>query len=159
MARYSAQGAGTHGTREISSVRINRVGLFPGEELRVYAFYRPPGGMLNTSHTRRLLCTESPTTIVGKLNAKRQTWSSRVANTAWNTLYRDAEGSGYEVIGPDSSTHIPVQRDHTADVLDVAIVHDRVPIHFETPCDMDTQSLPLPLILGTAPTRRALPTS
>ncbi|GBP33080.1 Retrovirus-related Pol polyprotein from transposon 297 [Eumeta japonica] len=63
---------------------------------------------------------------------------------------QDAEDYGNEVLGPDTTLHVPTDSRFGTDVLDIVFCH-RVPfpIHVEVIYDMDTQDLPILIMLGT----------
>ncbi|GBP87700.1 Probable RNA-directed DNA polymerase from transposon BS [Eumeta japonica] len=90
------------------------------------------------------------TILAGDLNAKHTTWGSRVISPAGRQLLQDSEQHGYEVIGPDTPSHILTDPRFRADVLDVVLCH-QLPysIHVNVLYDMDTQHLPLLIMLGT----------
>ncbi|GBP42180.1 Probable RNA-directed DNA polymerase from transposon BS [Eumeta japonica] len=62
----------------------------------------------------------------------------------------DAERQGYEVLGPDTPTHVPTDIRHRPDVLDIVIGHKiRRPMHVEVMYGMDTQHLPILVTVGS----------
>ncbi|GBP29508.1 Probable RNA-directed DNA polymerase from transposon BS [Eumeta japonica] len=92
----------------------------------------------------------TPTILAGDLNAKHTAWGSRVISSAGRQLLQDSEQHGYEVIGPDTPSHIPTDPRFRADVLDVLLCHQLpYPIYVEVLYDMDTQHLPILITLGT----------
>ncbi|GBP62578.1 RNA-directed DNA polymerase from mobile element jockey [Eumeta japonica] len=80
----------------------------------------------------------------------RFAWGSRVISPTGRQLLQDSEQHGYEVIGPDTPSHIPTNPRFRADVLDVVLCH-QLPytIYVEVLYDMDTQHLPILITLGT----------
>ncbi|GBP28743.1 hypothetical protein EVAR_19785_1 [Eumeta japonica] len=65
----------------------------------------------------------TPTILAGDFNAKHTTWGSRVISPAGRQLLQDSEQHGYEVIGPDTPSHIPTDPRFIADVLDVVLCY------------------------------------
>ncbi|CAG4998797.1 unnamed protein product [Parnassius apollo] len=92
-----------------------------GEELRIYAAYRPPGTPFCSSDVRTVMEGETPTIIAGDLNAKHPAWGSRVINPPGHELYEDAERYSYDVLGPEEPTHVPTDPRKRPDVLDIVL--------------------------------------
>ncbi|GBP49818.1 hypothetical protein EVAR_83767_1 [Eumeta japonica] len=92
----------------------------------------------------------TPTILAGDLNAKHTVWGSRVVWPPGRKFSQDAEDYGYEVLGPDTLSHVPMDPRFGADVLNIVICH-RLPfsIHVGFLNDMDTQYLPILITLGT----------
>lgn len=89
--------------------------------------------------------------LAGDLNAKHPEWGSRVINPAGRKLLADAEARGYDVLGPDSPTHIPSNTRSAADVLDIVVKKNiRCPVQVEVLYDLDTQHLPILITLALA---------
>ncbi|GBP74901.1 RNA-directed DNA polymerase from mobile element jockey [Eumeta japonica] len=83
-----------------------RVGT-AGTELRLFAAYRPPGTRFCSSDIHTIFEDHTPTILAGDLNAKHTVWGSRVVSPAGRQLLQDAEDYGYEVLGPDTPSHVP----------------------------------------------------
>ncbi|GBP33188.1 hypothetical protein EVAR_14869_1 [Eumeta japonica] len=67
----------------------------------------------------------------------------------------DAERQGYEVLGPDTPTHVPTDIRHRPDVLDIVIGHKiRRSMHVEVMYGMDTQHLPILVTVGSGTSTR-----
>ncbi|KOB77882.1 putative endonuclease and reverse transcriptase-like protein [Operophtera brumata] len=82
-------------------------------------------------------------------NAKHPEWGSRVINPAGRKLLQGADRNGYEVLGPDSPTHIPTSTRASADVLDILVKNNiRCPVQIEVVYDLDTQHLPILITLA-----------
>ncbi|GBP67644.1 RNA-directed DNA polymerase from mobile element jockey [Eumeta japonica] len=126
-----------------------RVGA-AGTELRLFAEYRPPGTRFCPSDIRTIFEDHTPTILVGDLNAKHTVWGWRVVSPAGRQLLQDAEDYGYEVLGPDTPSHVPTDPRFGADVLDIVLCHRLpFPIHVEVLYGADTKHLPILITLGT----------
>ncbi|GBP94375.1 Nucleic-acid-binding protein from transposon X-element [Eumeta japonica] len=126
-----------------------RVGA-AGTELRLFAAYRPPVTRFCSSDIRTIFEDHTPTILAGDLNAKHTVWDSRVVSPAGRQLLQDAEDYGYEVLGPDTPSHVPTGPRFGADVLDVVLCHRLpFPIHVEVLYSADTQHLPILITLST----------
>ncbi|GBP76656.1 RNA-directed DNA polymerase from mobile element jockey [Eumeta japonica] len=126
-----------------------RVGA-AGADLRLFAAYRPPGSHFCSSDVHTIFDYSTPTILAGDLNAKHTAWGSRVISPAGRQLLKDSEQHGYEIIGPDTPSHIPTDPRFRADVMDVVLCHQLpYPIYVEVLYDMDTQHLPILITLGT----------
>ncbi|GBP89928.1 RNA-directed DNA polymerase from mobile element jockey [Eumeta japonica] len=132
-------------TRSIG-VRVGAAGV----DLRLFAAYRPPGSHFCYSDVHTIFDDSTPTILAGDLNTKHTAWGSRVISPAGRQLLQDSEQHEYEVIGPDTPSHIPTKPRFRADVLDVVLCHQLpYPIYVEVLYDMDTQHLPILITLGT----------
>ncbi|GBP39725.1 hypothetical protein EVAR_23050_1 [Eumeta japonica] len=63
----------------------------------------------------------TPTLIVGDLNAKHKAWGSHSVPRAGRLLRENPERQGYEVLGPDTTTHVATDPHHRPDVLDIVL--------------------------------------
>ncbi|GBP81490.1 Probable RNA-directed DNA polymerase from transposon BS [Eumeta japonica] len=91
---------------------------------------------------------QTPTLIIGDLNAKHKAWG-RTVSRAGRLLMEDAERQGYEVLGL-IHPHVPTDIRHRPDVLDIVISHKiRRPMHVEVMYGMDTQHLPILVTVGS----------
>ncbi|GBP28749.1 Probable RNA-directed DNA polymerase from transposon BS [Eumeta japonica] len=121
-----------------------------GTELRLFAAYRSPGTRFCSSDIHTIFEDHTPTILAGDLNAKHTVWGSRVVSPAGRQLLQDAEDYGYEVLGPDTPSHVPTDPRFGADVLDIVLCHRLpFPIHVEELYGTDTQHLPILITLGT----------
>lgn len=129
-----------------------------GETLRLFAAYRPPGYLFDPQDIRNIQEGNQPTLIAGDLNAKHTAWGSRLINSAGRKLFNDAEAQGYEVIGPDSPTHVPTQESSLPDVLDVALCKNIThPVNLDVLYDLDTPHLPLLITVAIGAESAQLP--
>ncbi|CAG9557739.1 unnamed protein product [Danaus chrysippus] len=90
--------------------------------VRVFAFYRPPGGRLEESDIHALLDQATPTIIAGDFNCKHTAWNSTHDDANGQKLLNDAEREGYAVMGPEVPTHYPYQHTAAPDVIDLTLV-------------------------------------
>ncbi|GBP37692.1 hypothetical protein EVAR_23741_1 [Eumeta japonica] len=93
------------------------------QEIRLFAAYRPPGTKMCVQDIHAIIQEQTPTLIIGDLNAKHKAWGSHSISRAGRLLMEDAERQGYEVLGPDTPTHVPTDIRHRPDVLDIVIGH------------------------------------
>ncbi|GBP76204.1 Probable RNA-directed DNA polymerase from transposon X-element [Eumeta japonica] len=123
------------------------------QEIRLFAAYRPPDTKMCVQDIHAIIQEQTPTLIIGDLNAKHKAWGSHSISRAGRLLMEDAERQGYEVLGPDTPTHVPTDIRHRPDVLDIVIGHKiRRSMHVEVMYGMDTQHLPILVTVGdTAP--------
>ncbi|CAG4936289.1 unnamed protein product [Parnassius apollo] len=120
-----------------------------GEELRIYAAYRPPGTPFCSSDVRTVMEGETPTIIAGDLNAKHPAWGARVINPPGHALFEDAERYGYDVLGPEEPTHVPIDLRKRPDVFDIVLSRNvNYPIAVEVLYDLNSQHLPILITLG-----------
>ncbi|KAJ2941788.1 hypothetical protein O0L34_g10595 [Tuta absoluta] len=122
-----------------------------GQELRLYAAYRPPSNQTPfcPSDLNTTLLSGEPTLLAGDLNAKHPAWNSCTTNRAGTVLHADAEDRGYAVIGPEAPTNIPTNPRIRPNVLDIVLHKDlRCPVHLEVLYDLRTQHLPILVVLG-----------
>ncbi|CAG9560763.1 unnamed protein product [Danaus chrysippus] len=89
--------------------------------VRVFAFYRPPGGRLEESDIHALLDQATPTIIAGDFNCKHTAWNSTHDDANGQKLLNDAEREGYAVMGPEVPTHYPYQHTAAPDVIDLTL--------------------------------------
>ncbi|GBP32757.1 hypothetical protein EVAR_18910_1 [Eumeta japonica] len=62
---------------------------------------------------------------------------------------KDAKSQGYEVLGPDTPTHVPTNPHRLADVFNIILSHKvGWPVHVEVIYDMDTQHLSILITVG-----------
>ncbi|GBP49142.1 Probable RNA-directed DNA polymerase from transposon BS [Eumeta japonica] len=109
------------------------------QEIRLFAAYRPPGTKMCVQDIHAIFQEQTPTLIIGDLNAKHKAWGLHSISRAGRLLMEDAERQGYEVLGPDTPTHVPTDIRHRPDVLDIVIGHKmRRPMHVEVMYGMDT---------------------
>ncbi|GBP65548.1 RNA-directed DNA polymerase from mobile element jockey [Eumeta japonica] len=126
-----------------------RVGA-AGADLRLFAAYHPLGSHFCSFDVHTIFDDSTPTILAGDLNAKHTARGSRVVSPAGRQLLQDSEQQGYEVIGPDTPSHIPTDPRFRADVLDVLLCHQLpYPLCVEVLYNMDTQHLPILITLGT----------
>lgn len=120
-----------------------------GQELRIFAGYRPPTRDIATNDLSRIMSGSNPVIMAADLNAKNTIWGSRLVNHAGQMLQQHAENHNYQVIGPDSPTHIPTNPTHQPDVLDI-VLHKNLPcpINLEVLYELDCQHLPLLITLA-----------
>lgn len=92
-------------------------------DLSLISVYKSPGTALDTSDLDALLGISENVIIAGDLNAKHQSWHSRVNNNAGRILSQYIN-SRYDITiaAPTSPTHYPDNPSHAPDVLDVAIM-------------------------------------
>lgn len=89
--------------------------------LKVVAAYYPPlDRRTNINDIKTIIDEDTPTIIMGDLNAKHSTWNSRTNNPRGNKLHKYFDTTDAIVIGPDAPTHFAHQGGH--DVLDIAII-------------------------------------
>ncbi|GBP20219.1 Probable RNA-directed DNA polymerase from transposon BS [Eumeta japonica] len=118
-------------------------------EIRLFVAYRPPGTRMCVQDIRSIFKGPTPTFIIGNLNAKHKAWGSH-ASRASRLLMEDAERQGYEVLGPDTPTHVPTDMRHRPDVLDIVLGHNiRRSMRVEVVYGMDRQHLPILVTVGT----------
>lgn len=123
-----------------------------GDDLRLIAAYKRPQQRLRPEDIDDLLAGGARTIIAGDLNSKHPAWHSRVANPDGNTLYRHSMGSVFDVIGPDSPTHIPGNPQYLPDVLDIAVVNNvPFPLALDVIEDLSSDHLPVLLTIQTDP--------
>ncbi|GBP47280.1 hypothetical protein EVAR_38044_1 [Eumeta japonica] len=77
-----------------------------------------PGTKMCVQDIHAIIQERTPTLIIGDLNAKHKAWGSHSISRAGRQLMEDAELQGYEVLGPDTPTHVPADIRHRPDVLD-----------------------------------------
>ncbi|GBP64862.1 Probable RNA-directed DNA polymerase from transposon BS [Eumeta japonica] len=110
-----------------------------------------PGSRFCSSDIHTFFDDHTPTILTGDLNAKHTAWGSRVVSLARRQLLQDAADYGYEVLGPDTPSHVPTDPHFRANVLNSVLCHRLpFPIHVEDLFDMDTQHLIL-ITLDTIP--------
>ncbi|GBP12042.1 RNA-directed DNA polymerase from mobile element jockey [Eumeta japonica] len=122
-------GAPRYWSEEISSTedwssRISPIGVrvdAAGADQRLFAAYRPPGSHFCSSDVHTIFDDGTPTILAGDLNAKHTTWGSRVISPAGRQLLQDSEQHGYEVIGPDTPSHIPTDPRFRADTRSTSL--------------------------------------
>lgn len=124
-----------------------------GEELRVFAAYKPPSTRLRVAEVRSLLDSPAPTIIAGDFNCKNRAWNSLRDSPDGRRLLDDAEHHGYDISGPDAPTHIPDNAAHDADVIDIVIHRGlQQPPAQEVLYDLQSDHLPVLLVLSMTPT-------
>ncbi|GBP16393.1 Probable RNA-directed DNA polymerase from transposon X-element [Eumeta japonica] len=112
------------------------------QDIRLFAAYRAPGTRMYVQDIHSIFNDQIPTLIIGELNAKHKAWRSHSISKASRLLMENAEHHGYEVLGPDTPTHVPTDMRHRPDVLDIVIGHkDKRPIHVEVVYGTNTQHL------------------
>ncbi|GBP21510.1 RNA-directed DNA polymerase from mobile element jockey [Eumeta japonica] len=120
------------------------------QEIRLFAAYRPPGTKMCVQDIHAIFQEQTPTLIIGDFNAKHKAWGSHSISRAGRLLMEDAQRQGYEVLGPDTPTHVPTDIRHRPDVLDIVIGHKiRRPMHVKVMYGMDTQHLPILVTVGS----------
>lgn len=118
-------------------------------ELRLFAAYRPPGAFRHPQDLYNIFDGDSPTLLAGDLNAKNTAWGSTTTSAAGRLLRNASDALDLEVIGPDAPTHVPSDASHRADVLDIVLFKNlQCPVHVEVLYDLDTQHLPILIVLG-----------
>ncbi|GBP53949.1 Probable RNA-directed DNA polymerase from transposon BS [Eumeta japonica] len=142
-------------SQNIHVVLLGETKLRPRQELQLPNFFvyrrdevSPQGiayrGMLYSCEDH------TPKILAGDLNATHTVWGSRVLSPAGRQLLQDAEDYGYDILGPDTPSHVPTDPRFGADVLDIVLYHRLpFPIHVKVLYDMDTQHLPILITLGT----------
>jgi hypothetical protein len=92
-------------------------------EISLISVYKSPGTALDTSDLDALLDVSENVIIAGDLNAKHQSWHSRVNNTAGRLLSHYSNSRpDITIAAPTSPTHYPDNPRHAPDVLDIAIM-------------------------------------
>ncbi|GBP88907.1 RNA-directed DNA polymerase from mobile element jockey [Eumeta japonica] len=76
------------------------------QKIRLFAAYSPPGTRMCVQDIHSIFSDQTSTLIIGDLNAKHKAWGSHSISKAGRLLMEDAERHGYEVLGPDTSTHV-----------------------------------------------------
>ncbi|KAJ8703940.1 hypothetical protein PYW07_013234 [Mythimna separata] len=93
-----------------------------GEDIRLYACYKPPLTRLDMSELRSIIeATESPAILAGDMNCKHAAWNAQQPNQEGRRLFDYVEARGYTVSGPETPTHYPDNPLHMPDVLDIVI--------------------------------------
>ncbi|GBP51811.1 Probable RNA-directed DNA polymerase from transposon BS [Eumeta japonica] len=109
-----------------------------------------PGSRFCSSDNYTFFDDHTPTILADDLNAKHTAWGSRVVLPARHQLLQDAANYGYEVLGPDTPSHVPTDPRFRANVLNSVVCHRLpFPIYVEDLFDMDTQHLPILITLDT----------
>ncbi|KAJ8710242.1 hypothetical protein PYW07_009608 [Mythimna separata] len=127
-----------------------------GEDIRLYACYKPPSTRLDMSELRSILeATESPAILAGDMNCKHAAWNAQQPNQEGRRLFNYVEARGYTVSGPETPTHYPDNPLHMPDVLDIVIhrgLHCQIA---QEVIDDDLQSdhQPVLVVLSGMPTR------
>ncbi|GBP53954.1 RNA-directed DNA polymerase from mobile element jockey [Eumeta japonica] len=112
------------------------------QEIRLLAAYGPPGTKMCVRDIHAIFQEQTPTFIIGYLNAKHKAWGSHSISRTGRLLMEDAERQGYEVLGLDTPTHVPTDIRYRPDVLDIVIGHKiRRPMDVEVMYGIDTQHL------------------
>ncbi|GBP31069.1 Probable RNA-directed DNA polymerase from transposon X-element [Eumeta japonica] len=142
-----------HETEQLTDFETMRsIGIRVGsseQEIRLFAAYRPPGTKMCVQDIHAIIQEQTPTLIIGDLHAKHKAWGSHSISRAGRLLMEDAECQGYEVLGPDTPTHVPTDIRHRPDVLDIVIGHKiRRLMHVEIMYGMDMQHLPILVTVG-----------
>ncbi|GBP49206.1 hypothetical protein EVAR_96513_1 [Eumeta japonica] len=81
-------------------------------EIRPFAAYGPPGTQIYVQNIHSIFNGPTPTLIISDLNDKYKTWGSLSISRAGRLLVEKAERQGYEVLGPDTPTHVPTDPLH-----------------------------------------------
>ena len=84
---------------------------------RVFTFYKPPQNRLAIADVHTLLNFALPTIVTGDFNAKHTARNSNTISFDRCRLLDDAMLWGYEVLGPETSTHFPHISSHIPDVM------------------------------------------
>ena len=130
-----------------------------GNELQLFAAYRPPMPRLDVTDIRALLNNNIPTIIAGDLNCKHTDWNSRLTNTAGKLLNQDSRTHDYFVSAPPSFTHIPDSPSYLPDVLDI-VIYRGLNAHLSQEVIPELGSDHLPVLLTiTQPATKMLPPS
>uniref|UniRef100_A0A2A4JQF8 Reverse transcriptase domain-containing protein n=1 Tax=Heliothis virescens TaxID=7102 RepID=A0A2A4JQF8_HELVI len=129
-----------------------------GEDVGLYACYKPPATRLNLAELRALLPPHAPgpVLIAGDLNCKHPAWNSTRTNGEGRRLFTDAEAHGYAVSGPEVPTHYPDARNYTPDVLDI-VVHSGLHCQITQQVlddEMQSDHHPVLVVLAGMPTRQ-----
>ncbi|GBP30303.1 hypothetical protein EVAR_27917_1 [Eumeta japonica] len=86
--------------------------------------------MVTDRPTGTLLCVQDihfiPTLIADDLNAKHKVWESHSVSRTGRLLMENAECQGYEVLGPDTPTHVPTDLGYRADILEIVLSRKRI---------------------------------
>jgi hypothetical protein len=93
------------------------------ELITLVSIYNPPGKIIERD-LDLLLQTGNKVILAGDFNAKHFTWHSRNNNGAGRVLLRHYNNSEYLITAPVSPTHVPDGNPGSADVLDLAILHN-----------------------------------
>ncbi|GBP39040.1 Probable RNA-directed DNA polymerase from transposon BS [Eumeta japonica] len=64
------------------------------QEIRLFAAYRPPGTKMCVQDIHAIIQEQTPTLIIGDLNAKQKAWESHSISRAGRLLMEDAERQG-----------------------------------------------------------------
>ncbi|GBP47303.1 Probable RNA-directed DNA polymerase from transposon X-element [Eumeta japonica] len=90
------------------------------------------------------------TILAGDFNAKHTVWGSRVVSPMGRQLLQNTKDYGYEILCPDTPSHVPTDPRFSADVLDIVLCPRLpFPIHVEVLYDMATHHPPILITLGT----------
>jgi retron-type reverse transcriptase len=125
-----------------------------GHEHLVVSAYQPPGRQLDARTLDSLFNINVPLVLAGDLNAKHQSWNSRVSNPRGRALRNLLDHLGdINVIAPPGPTYIPDDNRHRPDVLDIALCRNLVfPVTAVNVNDLSSDHTPVLLTIDAAPT-------
>lgn len=106
---------------EASAIKIE---AFENQDLIVVAVYNRPGNRIEPTDLKTILNTGLPTIAAGDLNCKHMDWGCNSSNPNGNILRKALEDENWMLHAPDGPTHLPMQINHTPDILDIALTNN-----------------------------------
>lgn len=110
--------------------------------LTLIAAYKPPKTKIPDTNISLLFQMNSPTLLIGDLNAKNVHWGCRNTNTAGNQLSKIITDLKLQLIIPAEPTHYPIDHNKHPDILDIAISNMQTIFHSAPFFELDSDHLP-----------------
>lgn len=110
--------------------------------ITLIAAYKPPKSKISDSNISALFQMNSPTLLIGDLNAKNTIWGCRNTNTAGRQLSKIITDLKLQLIIPAEPTHYPTDYNKHPDILDIAISNTQTTFHSAPFFELDSDHLP-----------------